>query len=106
MSAKLTRQQLEELKLLSLGRRSTRGTLYREGAGSSKGAARARISNALSAKRLARFCEEDGSRREISIAEVLASYGNPHPFCEITEAGRLELRVRADSSSNKEKRKR
>ena len=89
----MTPQQLEELKLLALGRRSTRGNLY-HGVRSSKGAARARISNALSAKGLARFCEADGSRREISVAEVLASYGNPHPFCEITEAGRLELRAR------------
>lgn len=77
---KLTKPQLKELRLLAVERQSTRGCN------------RARVQNSLREKKLARFCEEDGSRREVSIYEVLASYGNPHPFCEITDAGREVLR--------------
>jgi hypothetical protein len=78
---KLTKPQLTELRLLAAGRRSTRIC----GAGVSK------VHNNLALKGLCRFTEEDGSTPGLSVYAILASYGNPRPWCEITAKGRAAL---------------
>lgn len=77
---KLTKPQSEELQRLARGRQSTRG------------GHRARVQNSLRAKGLAQFCDADGGQRELSIYEIVGSYGNPREFCEITRAGRELLK--------------
>lgn len=81
MTAKkmLTDPQREELLLLAKERQTTRGSR------------KARVQGSLMRKGLATFVDEDGGRRELSVMEVLISYGNPRPWCVITDAGRVAL---------------
>lgn len=76
---KLTKPQLKMLQLCAIERQSTR----RSGV--------ARVQNSLRTLGLVRFTEEDGSSRPLSLILVMASYGNPRPWCEITEAGKVKL---------------
>ncbi len=67
----LTGPQLVELQRLARARQHTYGPC------------RARVQNALQAKGLARFCEEDGSTPDPSLGVF--------DYCEITDAGRRAL---------------
>lgn len=85
---KLTKRQREELELLAVQPRSTNNTRFDFTPPRRHRRNCARVQNSLQALELAYFCDEDGVQRDISVAVVLASYGNPRPQCRITDKGR------------------
>src|ERR1700749_1905172 len=76
---KLTKPQLKMLKLCATERQSTR----RSGV--------ARVQNSLQKLGLVRFVDDNGAHKPLPLILVMASYGNPRPWCEITEAGKITL---------------
>ena len=89
---RLTKRQRQELEALAEKPRTTNNRRYDGAPPHTHLKNCARVQNSLQALGLAEFVDdEQGTRRELSVVEVVTSYGNPRPLCRITDKGRAAL---------------